>query len=112
MQYSDRLIAIFVVMFRMGKRGFTGTRETEYRCHIFSSIWKSVLFLSAVAGCVTIAVRDRPRHRQCTFLMLTKIFHAKDSGTVFVCIEIAESLIIAQAAIVHIWTWCRLPLRI
>ena len=99
-------------MFCMGQSGLSGSGQTIYRCNEFGSVSQCVLFLAAVAGCITVSVCKRPCHSQCAFLMLTEISHTKNCSTVLVCIKIAQCQRITQAAVVYVRCVMRRPLRI
>ena len=103
---------IFSVMFCMRQRGFTGSGKAEYGSYVFGTIRKRIFFLSTVTGSITITVCNRPCHGKSSFFMLSEVLHSKDSSAVLVCIEIAKSLIIAQAAVIYIRALGRFPLWI
>ena len=98
----------------MRQSGLTRSRQAVYGCNILAAVSQCVFFLSAVAGSVTVAVGNRPCHRQCALLVLTKISHTENAGTVCLCIEIAESLFlwVRQAVQGYARSVGAIPLRI
>ena len=99
-------------MFRVSQCGLTGTGETIYGSNKLGTVSQCVFFLSAVACRIAVSVSQSPCHGQCTFLMLTKVFHTKDRRTVLVGIKVAQCQRIAQAAVIHIGSFHRCPLGI
>ena len=82
---------ILAAMLCMCQGGFSGSGKAKDRCDIGMAVSKGVFFLSAMAGSITIAVRNCPCNGQCTLLVFSEIPHSEESCTVVVCIEIGQT---------------------
>ena len=88
------LDVVLAAMLCMGQSGFTGSGQAVYGGNVLAAVCERVLLLSAVAGCVAVAVRDGPCHGQGALLVLAEISHTEDACAVGVCVEVAQSLLL------------------
>ena len=89
----EHLDLILAAVLRVGQGGLARAGETVYGSDVLAAVSEGVFLLTAVAGRVAVAVRDRPYHGQGALLVLAEVSHAEDAGAVCLGVEVAERLL-------------------